>query len=83
MSYCKSACGSESGLPCTQGQGGDILKEEEKPEVKIGEKKKVCMVCGKPSPATICEPCEAKIRGEALEHKHEVEKAGRTDTGRK
>lgn len=54
-----------------------------KADVKTGEKKRVCMVCGKPSPTTICEPCEAKIRGEALEQRHEVDKAGRTDTGRR
>jgi len=53
--------------------------EDKKPE----EKKKVCMVCGKPSPTTICEACEARIRGEALEHKQEIEKAGKMDTGRR
>lgn len=41
------------------------------------EKKKPCMVCGRPSAASICKECEAKIRGEALEHKQEIEKAGR------
>mgnify|MGYP001570266180 CR=1 FL=1 len=66
----------------------DFLMEEKK-HVPAGfkqgteEKKRICMVCGKPSPTTICSQCEAKIRGEALEHKHEVEKAGRTDTGRR
>ncbi len=47
------------------------------------KKKHVCTICGKPSPETICEPCNAKIRGEMLEKRHEVDKAGRTDTGRK
>ncbi len=52
---------------------------------KEGKKKKekVCTICGKPSEETICEPCRIKIRGEALEHKIEEEKAGKTDTGRK
>lgn len=50
---------------------------------KEKEKKHVCSICGRPSEATICHACEDKIRGEALEHKHEVDKAGRTDTGRR
>lgn len=47
------------------------------------EKKHVCSVCGKPSDATICHACEDKIRGEVLEQKHDVDKAGRTDSGRR
>lgn len=47
------------------------------------EKKKVCMVCGKPSETTICQACEARIRGEVLEQKKGIDKAGRTDTGRR
>lgn len=51
---------------------------------KKGEKKaRICSVCGKPSEETICEACRIKIRGEALEHKMEEEKAGKTDTGRR
>ncbi len=46
-------------------------------------KKHVCTICGKPSPETICEPCSAKIRGEMLEKKHEIDKAGKTDGSRK
>ncbi len=48
------------------------------------EKKKVkrCMLCGKPSAQSICETCSIKIQGEMLEHKHDVEKKGKTDTGR-
>lgn len=46
-------------------------------------KKHVCSICGRPSDTTICHACEDKIRGEALEHKHEIDKAGRTDTGRR
>lgn len=41
-----------------------------------------CLVCGKPSPGTICPTCEARIQGEAIERKQEVEKKGRTDKGR-
>lgn len=53
-------------------------KKEEK-----GGKKHICSVCGRPSDTTICHACEDRIRGEALEKKHEAEKAGRTDTGRR
>ncbi len=55
-------------------------------EKKPKEKKKeehVCTLCGRPSPQTICHACEDKIRGEVLEHQHEINKAGRTDTGRR
>lgn len=37
-----------------------------------------CLVCGKPSPHLICEPCRARVRGEALERKIRDERAGRT-----
>jgi hypothetical protein len=47
------------------------------------EKKKTCMICGKPSAETICESCRIKIQTEALEKKREVEKEGRTDPGRR
>ncbi|MBI5286116.1 MAG: hypothetical protein HY878_00805 [Deltaproteobacteria bacterium] len=56
---------------------------EEKEKEKKEEKKGVCLVCGKPSETSICKSCEAQIRGEALEHKKEIDKAGRTDTGRR
>ena len=46
------------------------------------KKVKLCMICGKPSEQTICEPCSIKVQGEMLEHRHEVEKKGKTDTGR-
>ncbi len=52
-------------------------------EKKKKEKEHVCSICGKPSETVICHACEDKIRGEALEKKKEVEKAGRTDTGRR
>ncbi len=40
----------------------------------MSEKKKVCMICGKPSESSICESCKAQIQGEAAEKKIKVEK---------
>lgn len=37
-------------------------------------KKSKCMLCGKPSPKTICESCAAKVQGEAL---HKQKKTGK------
>lgn len=37
-----------------------------------------CLVCGSLTPELICEPCRARIRGEALEHKYREERPGRT-----
>ncbi len=56
-------------------------KKQEKEKEK--EKHHVCTMCGRPSETTICHACEDKIRGEAVEKKHEIEKAGRTDSGRR
>lgn len=36
--------------------------------------KEVCMICGKPSKESICEPCKSKIQAENLERKRESEK---------
>ena len=36
-----------------------------------------CLICAGPSQELVCEPCKAKIRGEALERKTQEEKAGR------
>lgn len=36
-----------------------------------------CLVCAHPSRDLICEPCRAKIRGEALEYKQGEERGGR------
>ena len=36
------------------------------------EKKKLCMVCAKPSEETICESCKAKIQGEAADKKQKI-----------
>lgn len=57
----------------------DKVKKEKPEKTKVH----VCSVCGRPSDATICHACEDKIRGEALEQRHEVDKAGRTDTNRR
>jgi hypothetical protein len=40
-------------------------------------------MCAKPSETVICLACEMKVRGEVLEHKKGIDKAGRTDTGRR
>ncbi|MBI5875276.1 MAG: hypothetical protein HZB81_05450 [Deltaproteobacteria bacterium] len=78
ISVIKSGKGSLKPICCNT----EIRKEQKIMEEKK-EKKHVCSICGKPSEATICHPCEEKIRGEALEKKKEVDKAGRTDTGRR
>jgi universal stress protein A len=39
-----------------------------------------CVVCRAPSADLICEPCRARIRGEALRRKQQDERAGRTTT---
>lgn len=31
--------------------------------------RRVCMICGKPSAESICEPCKSKVQGEN-QHKH-------------
>jgi nucleotide-binding universal stress UspA family protein len=36
-----------------------------------------CLVCATPSRDLICEPCRARIRGEALDRKQREERAGR------
>lgn len=38
------------------------------------EKTKKCMICGKPSDESICEPCKANIQGESLDKKMKVER---------
>jgi hypothetical protein len=40
----------------------------------MAEKKKVCMVCGKPSEVSICDSCKAQIQGEALDKKQKIER---------
>jgi hypothetical protein len=66
--------------------GGIMAKPEEK-KSKNGEESRekphVCTMCARPSDTVICLQCEAKVRGEVLEHQKDVNKAGRTDTGRR
>ena len=51
--------------------------------VKKSEPKETpCIVCGKPATQSICLNCEVRIQGEAIEKKSEIEKKGRTDSGR-
>lgn len=38
------------------------------------DKKKVCMICGKPSETSICDECKAKIQGEVAGEKQKLEK---------
>jgi hypothetical protein len=38
------------------------------------EKKRVCMICGKPSETSICDSCKAQIQGEALDKKQRIER---------
>ena len=40
----------------------------------MSEKKKVCMVCGKPSEVSICDVCKAQIQGEAMDKKQKIER---------
>lgn len=40
----------------------------------VMERRKVCMVCGKPSEVSICDSCKARIQGEAIEKKQKMEK---------
>jgi hypothetical protein len=48
--------------------------------VKKGQPKEVpCVVCGKPSPTTICPHCQARIQGEAVDKKIQIEKKGKTE----
>jgi len=49
---------------------------------KSQPKESPCIVCGKPAIQSICPTCEARIQGEAIEKKTELEKKGRTDGGR-
>jgi hypothetical protein len=37
-------------------------------------KKRVCMICGKPSEVSICDSCKAQIQGEAIDKKQKIER---------
>ena len=43
------------------------------------EKVKKCMLCGKPSTESICEPCKAAVQGEAAEKKIKIDKSVNTE----
>lgn len=45
----------------------------------MNEKKKVCMVCGKPSESSICDACKAQIQGEAAHKKEKIEREVKVD----
>jgi len=49
--------------------GYNLLKE-----FNMSERKKVCMLCGKPSEESICETCKNNVQGEALKKKKHMEK---------
>ena len=49
---------------------------------KSQPKENPCIVCGKPATQSICPNCEARIQGEAIEKKTELEKKGRMEGGR-
>lgn len=53
-------------------RGGPQVEAAEPPAML-----KRCLVCAAPSEDLICEPCRARIRGEALEKKLKEERAGR------
>ncbi len=61
----------------------DINEEKELYGDEGESKSQVCSMCAKPSDTVICLVCEGKVRGEVLEHQHGINKAGRTDTGRR
>jgi predicted amidophosphoribosyltransferase len=48
-----------------------------------GTKTKYCSVCGEPASDIICDRCKAKIQGEAVNKKQQVERELKTDTSRK
>jgi hypothetical protein len=45
----------------------------------MSEKRRVCMVCGKPSEVSICDTCKARIQGEAIDKKQKIEREVRID----
>lgn len=62
--------------------GADKDKAKDKDDA-AKKKEHVCSICGRSSPLTICHACEDKVRGEMIEHQHDINKAGRTDSGRR
>ncbi len=41
------------------------------------EERHNCLICGKPSPETICEHCKIVVQAEALSEKRKIEKGDR------
>jgi nucleotide-binding universal stress UspA family protein len=55
-----------------------VTGTERPPEADVDEPPSpACLVCARPSRDLICEPCRARIRGEALERKQRQERPGR------
>lgn len=59
----------------------NIQKVGEKLEEKLKEKRPFelrhnCMVCGQPSPETICEHCKIVVQAEAVAKRRKIEKEG-------
>ena len=50
---------------------------------KTDKKETPCLLCGRPSPESICLSCQNRVQGEAIEKKQEQQKKGRTDKGRR
>ena len=67
--------------PCqvlTIGPKAEAIEEAAAPiQVPPAPPSSRCLVCAKLSQQTICDPCKAHIRGEALERKRREEQAGR------
>ena len=40
----------------------------------MSEKRRVCMICGKPSEVSICDSCRAQVQGEAIGKKQKIER---------
>ncbi len=41
------------------------------------EERRMCLICGKPGPDTICEHCKLVVQAEALAEKRKIEKGDR------
>jgi nucleotide-binding universal stress UspA family protein len=60
--------------PAASAPSGVATEEDEAEQAVVA---RPCLVCATPTRDLICEPCRARIRGEALERKHREERAGR------
>jgi nucleotide-binding universal stress UspA family protein len=57
--------------------GASTVAAAEQDMTVVASQERPCVVCAKPTHDLICEPCRARIRGEALEHKQHEERSGR------